>query len=226
MDGTLDDGRKAEVRWVDLSAWPGPGSPERLLGAAEAGEARRFRFSRHRFLFSARRVAARAIVARYLGVDPRRVRFDRPAGRKPTVVVDGCRVGLAFSVSGSGTIAAVALAREGRLGIDIERRGLVPERVAIARELFGDTHARAIGSAPEPESSATFLRLWTRKEAIGKALGRGLVSGPAAALEDSFPCRRLDRADVLGCLASDEPIEEIRQATFRWCAAGLESAWR
>ena len=83
----------------------------------------------------------------------------------------------AFNLSHSGNRAALALARGTDIGIDIE----VPTRPRAHRELAGRyfcaREADAIAAADENERERLFLRLWTAKEAVLKALGRGLAFG-------------------------------------------------
>jgi 4'-phosphopantetheinyl transferase len=64
------------------------------------------------------------------------------------------------------------VARGRRLGIDVEHVREILEARGIARRYFTAAEAAAIENADQPGSA--FLRLWTRKEAVIKAVGVGL----------------------------------------------------
>ncbi len=65
-----------------------------------------------------------------------------------------------FSLSHSGNFAAAAFS-ENKIGIDIESRRDVPEK--LADRFFSPEEIRAA------QDSASIIKLWTRKEAISKA---------------------------------------------------------
>jgi 4'-phosphopantetheinyl transferase len=83
-----------------------------------------------------------------------------PTGRP---VIEGLHISLTHTTG----IAAVAATHTGPIGIDVEQLRDFPV-AAMATRWFAPTEAT---SSPE-----TFLRLWTAKEAVGKALGTGLRS--------------------------------------------------
>jgi len=84
---------------------------------------------------------------------------------------------IAFSVSHSGGAAVIALTPDSpRIGVDLELVRARPflERLA-ARTLAPDAYA-AWRAAPKTERLATFLRVWTMKEAYLKAIGLGIAT--------------------------------------------------
>ena len=79
--------------------------------------------------------------------------------------------GLAVSITHTHHLVAVAASHTGPLGVDLEE--LYPREVgALARRWF--TPGELAWMEQEPEELNAFLQLWTAKEAVGKALGRGL----------------------------------------------------
>ena len=76
-----------------------------------------------------------------------------------------------FNLSHSGDVTLIAVARDSEVGVDVERIRPVIEMHAIARRWLGRDDI-----ADEQE----FFRVWTRHEAMVKALGVGL-SGTAEA---------------------------------------------
>ncbi|MGC4838280.1 4'-phosphopantetheinyl transferase family protein [Micromonospora vinacea] len=93
---------------------------------------------------------------------------------RPVVRVDD--VGLAVSVSRTAGLVVVAARRAGAVGVDVERIRPLPA-LALARRWFPPTELAWLGDRPEAGRTVDFLRLWTAKEAVGKALGRGLRDG-------------------------------------------------
>ncbi len=133
--------------------------------------------------YSGAHAAVRRILAdRYLGCAPAAVRFgrqvcprcaDRVHGR-PRIVEPATR--LDFSLSRSGPYWLLAVTAGGQVGIDIEVHGGrdldgMAEVALTQSELAA---VAATGNARERE--AFFLRSWTRKEAILKAAGIGIVA--------------------------------------------------
>lgn len=85
--------------------------------------------------------------------------------------------GPAFNLSHSGDAALVALATDGELGVDLERRGRRRNHLALAERYFCAAEAQALALCTGEAREALFLELWTAKEAVLKALGRGLAFG-------------------------------------------------
>ncbi|MDG4757865.1 4'-phosphopantetheinyl transferase superfamily protein [Micromonospora sp. WMMD710] len=97
-----------------------------------------------------------------------------PGGR-PVVRVDE-RVNLPVSVSRCPGIVVVAVRLAGPVGVDVERIRPVPA-LALAGRWFAAAELTWLAGRPEAERGVDFLRLWTAKEAVGKALGLGLRDG-------------------------------------------------
>ncbi|MDX3802315.1 4'-phosphopantetheinyl transferase family protein [Streptomyces sp. AK04-3B] len=91
-----------------------------------------------------------------------------------------------FSVTHSGALVGVAVSSDGIVGLDVED-GEVPLDVdGAARTALSGTEFAALHALPPAERRLAFLRVWTRKEAVLKALGVGLRM-PLRALEVSPP---------------------------------------
>ena len=82
-----------------------------------------------------------------------------------------------FNVSHTRAHVAIAFARGQPLGVDIESMDRRIEALDIARRYFAASEAAALEALPASERTAAFLRLWTAKEAVLKALGAGLHFG-------------------------------------------------
>ncbi|MBO1334098.1 4'-phosphopantetheinyl transferase superfamily protein [Streptomyces sp. VRA16 Mangrove soil] len=153
-----------------------------LLDAAELRtyQGRSAPFDGH---YAGAHAAVRRILAdQYLGCPPSAIRFGRHAcprcadathGR-PRVVAPATR--LDFSLSRSGAYWLLAVTAGGQVGIDLEVHGGL-DLAGMAEVALSAGELAALDTlGSEPEREAFFLRSWTRKEAILKAAGIGIVA--------------------------------------------------
>lgn len=124
------------------------------------------------------RRAAHALLLRsaagLLGVRPSEIRLEHEPGGRP--YLGGAGKELHVSVAHGRGVLAVALTGRAPVGVDVEAvRPLRAE--AMARAWLGPAETGWVTGLPEPDRSAGFLWLWTQKESVGKALGRGLRRG-------------------------------------------------
>ncbi|WP_346533499.1 4'-phosphopantetheinyl transferase superfamily protein [Micromonospora sp. DPT] len=121
----------------------------------------------------ARRLLRRAGCA-LLGRAEREVGVGRRPDGRPWVRAGG--VSLPVSVSHAEGVVVVAARRAGAVGVDVERRRPLPA-LALAHRWYAPPEAAWLGDLPDAARVEAFLLLWTAKEAVGKALGRGLRAG-------------------------------------------------
>ncbi len=148
--------------------------PEQLpaLSVDEQERAARFHFEVDRRRFMAGRGFLRAVLARYLRIEPEEVQFSYGKYGKPALQED-----IRFNLAHSGELALCAVARR-EVGIDIELVRPVPESAQIAERYFSIQERTALISTSREEVDEAFLRQWTRKEAYLKARGCGLSLEP------------------------------------------------
>ena len=119
------------------------------------------------------RVAARDLLVEagvlLLGGPREAVALRHDPGGRPWVLRGDDR--LAVSVSHCDGVAVVAASRTLRVGVDVEPLRAIPV-TAMARRWFRPEEAEWLAGLDHP--APAFLRLWTAKEAVGKALGTGL----------------------------------------------------
>ena len=86
--------------------------------------------------------------------------------------------GLEFNLSHSRHALLVGLSRAQALGVDIETTQRMRPAMDLAKRFFAASEAAALELLAEgPARQEAFLRLWSVKEAVVKALGRGLGFG-------------------------------------------------
>jgi 4'-phosphopantetheinyl transferase len=150
-----------------------------ILDDRERAFACRLRSTRERARYVAAHVALRDILGRYCAVSPAAIRFDRSTRGRPVVGAPATARGLHFSLSRSGAIAVVAIARGRVMGVDVEQRGGAADvdMDAVGGAFFPDGERAALAAAEPAARPDAFLRLWTRREAALKARGLGLPDG-------------------------------------------------
>lgn len=140
-----------------------------VLSADEEERRRRFDRPVDARNFAVGRAILRALMAERLRCRPAEVGFERGPDGKPSVAGGEAH----FSFSRSAGHALVAISSQGPLGVDLERDVFMDDAVRLARRRFTARESRLVDSSERAHE--TFLRIWTRKEALLKALGRGLT---------------------------------------------------
>jgi 4'-phosphopantetheinyl transferase len=120
----------------------------------------------------AARASLRIVLAKYVHDDPRLVSIAAEESGKPYLA--GGATKIQFSISHSDNLTLIAIRREKRVGIDIERIRDVREMEAIMEDFFGAYERAYLRACEGDERKQAFFLLWTRREAAAKALGLGL----------------------------------------------------
>jgi 4'-phosphopantetheinyl transferase len=182
----------ADPAWAEILD---AGERGRLDGLTRPGE-------RQRFL--AAHVLCRTVLAAYLGADPATLAFTDLCGAcggdhgKPRL--DGGAVRLEFSIARAGDRVAVAVAHD-PIGVDVEEFGRVSDTGLLSDMALRPAEFAVLDALPDERRPAAFLRYWTRKEAVLKALGVGR-SVPPNRLHVSGPD---DRPQLISCEIDPAP---------------------
>lgn len=123
---------------------------------------------------SARDMAAAMLVRMAQDLAGVRARLARDSQGRPRL--EGCVDPPHVSISHHREYLATALTRLGPIGVDIETLRDVPA-IDLAERWFDGDESAWLRGLPDDRRSLAFLQLWTRKEAVGKALGLGLRGG-------------------------------------------------
>jgi 4'-phosphopantetheinyl transferase len=152
--------------------WP---ELQSMLSSDERARAGRFLRKESGRSFTAARAGLRSVLGRYLNMTPKEVPIVCEPNGKPRLADNAAAHDLRFNLAHSGELALVAVTRGGEIGVDVERLRPVDHWQDIASRYFHATELAAIGGADASQLPAAFLRCWTRKEAVLKAIGVGIL---------------------------------------------------
>ena len=113
----------------------------------------------------------RKVLSLYMGTLPADIVFSRQPSGKPFISSPSGH-DLFFSMSRSGSAAAVGVSGSLEVGVDLERIDELMPWKDMASSHFPPGEAEMIAGAPDPLK--TFYRYWTLREAALKYLGTGL----------------------------------------------------
>ena len=112
----------------------------------------------------------RLIISAKLGVDPSDVTIIYDGNNKPYIEGNS----LYFNISHTRDSFAFAISDMVRIGLDLEKTNMYFDYVSIISDYFNPQEIQYI-LADLSNSREKFFLLWTRKEAILKALGIGII---------------------------------------------------
>lgn len=153
-----------------------------LLSEDERVRAKRFirREDQQRWIMARGRM--RQILGLATGLAPQFLIFGAEAHGRP--VLFNRTEALSFNLSHSANIAALAVSRHARVGVDVEFiRPLADDEMNWP---LSDAESDALGRFEGQAKRDAFFHFWTRKEAFIKALGAG-VSMPLGDFDVSVP---------------------------------------
>ncbi len=150
-----------------------------LLDEDERARWSRFVHPGARRRFGLCRAALRIILCERLGCANRALSFGYTRRDKPFALVNGSPAPVSFNVSHSGSHGLIAVAPQGRIGVDVEERAPRRDFARLIEAAFGGNEQAALNHAPGEDRTHLFYKLWTIKEALIKALGTGLSYDPA-----------------------------------------------
>jgi 4'-phosphopantetheinyl transferase len=173
-----------------LSAWLAPAEHARAARFGRESLARRYIIGR---------ALLRWVLGRTLGVPPAAVPIVRGDRGRPRL--DG-GIAFDFNISHTEGVALMGIARNGRIGVDVEHGARIVRADGLAHKFLTPAEQATLAPLDESERRGRFLRYWTCKEAMSKATGDGL----------SAPFRELDVAlgDRIELVQGPAPYEPSR----------------
>jgi 4'-phosphopantetheinyl transferase len=149
------------------------------LSAAERKQAERFRFEKDAVHWRACRAALRSVLGEALGIPPERVAFEFGEFGKPSLSPAN---GLHFNLSHCRDLALIVLCRDGAVGVDVEPADRASTLLGCEDAFCHPEEVAGLSNDEAPRASA-LMEIWTKKEALLKALGTGFsVAAPSVSV--------------------------------------------
>lgn len=140
--------------------------PEVLLSVEESQKAGRFIRREDQENYLVRKYILRQILSRFVGLAPAQISYFKTANKKPSIK------GIHFNSSHSKQYIAIAISAD-PIGIDIEFYQEDFDFSDLINNCFSAEESSFINA--ETTMQQNFYTLWTRKEALIKATGEGIV---------------------------------------------------
>lgn len=148
------------------------------LGEEERHRMARFRWPRDRRRYIAAHGRLRQLLAERLDIRPGEVLLGCNPYGKPALLgrqaASGWQFNLCYSGGEGGGMALCALSRHGRIGVDMEWVRPLVHAGSVARHFFSPWEYDSYRRLPPGRRQLAFFLCWTRKEALVKAMGKGL----------------------------------------------------
>ena len=148
------------------------------LSSDERQRAARFVYESHRRRFIVSRGRLRVLLAGYCNRMPHEIQFRYGPQGKPALAVGWDRSGIRFNLSHSDDWALYAFSKDREVGIDVERVRKLHDIEALADRYFAPPEQTELQGLPAEQRLIGFFNIWTRKEALLKAVGSGLSLPP------------------------------------------------
>ncbi len=147
---------------------------QHLLNDTETARAQRLLRPHVYERFVLARALLRQLLGHYLRCSPQEVHLQFSSYGKPSLDPSVHKMPLQFNISHSQDYVMVALTKQNELGVDIEYHKALNDFNGIIERVFSASEQTWLASLPEPSQQAAFFKVWTRKEALTKAMGLGL----------------------------------------------------
>ena len=144
------------------------------LDDAELTRRERFLYAPPSRRYTLCRAALRATLCRQLECDNEELAITDGEFGKPFALVRGAPAEINFNVSHSGCHGLIALSHERQVGVDVEEWVTPNGLDSLIDSVLTPGEQAVIAPTDLTDRTRDFLRLWTVKEALIKALGVGL----------------------------------------------------
>lgn len=147
---------------------------EDFLLQEELQRANQFYFSEDRNSFIIYHACKRIILSKYLNQEPKEISIAIQEKGKPYLPNSTVK----FNLSHTKGIAALAVANNIEVGIDIEKNKKMRDYLAIAKRFFhAQEYDYLMKILDDVKRQTMFYHFWTAKESILKATGEGIIAG-------------------------------------------------
>jgi len=142
-----------------------------FISSDELMRAERFHFNEDRETYISCHATLRLVISKKLNTRPQEVLFNIDSHKKPGLIGNP----LSFNITHTKDSFAFAVSDHSYIGIDLEKVRRDFDFISIIETFFSKNEIRYILESKH-EAIIRFFLLWTRKEALVKALGPGIIA--------------------------------------------------
>jgi 4'-phosphopantetheinyl transferase len=184
-----------------------------LLSSEEKNRSKHFIFNRDRNRFVVRHGLLRIILSHYIDIEPNCIEFVFGQNGKPALKGIVNNYDIRFNLSFSEGLCLFAITRCREIGIDIEFDGRSLDYDQIIHNFFAEKEKFFFRHIDKNQKKAAFFKLWTKKEALVKAIGIGLF----------FPFNSFSMSLLNHEIIELPPVEGLSRHQSKWEVNVLES---
>ena len=203
-----------DIWWIDLNRIED--DAQSVLADDERVRAARLRRFADRARWTSAHVALRRILTAYLGLAPAALQLTRGPQGKPALVSSSP---LRFNLTHAGERAALAVAWDREVGIDLEPLDPGLDLSPLLAVACSQTEAARITALPVDVRPQAFLTCWTLKEAYLKGIGAGLSRDPRTIEIELLPDGPANVADLFAATEAPRWSSRLLDAGSGWVAA-------
>ena len=144
---------------------------QKLLPVHEQAKALKFRFLKDQHSYIITHAMLRTILGSYLGTEPCEIEFVSNDYGKPALSEKHKKIH--FNLSHSSGLSVLAFSTKTEIGVDVEKIDPGFDFDLIAKAHFSEEEKKFLHTN-HGESCKRFYTVWTRKEALLKAIGIGI----------------------------------------------------
>lgn len=145
------------------------------LSQPEKDRASRCRFEKDQARFISGRATLRLLLGLYTGIPPEKIAFRYEAQGKPMLADSPA---WQFNLSHSRELALFAIGREQPVGIDLEQIDPAFPCAEVAEDILSEAELHQLSARDPADRLPLFFQIWTAKEALLKAVGKGFSIEP------------------------------------------------
>lgn len=147
------------------------------LSAEEKARAEKYLSAIKAREFIITRSSLKKILATTLAEDPANIIIAHASAGKPYLVCADRHTCIRFSVSHSYNMALIAITQDHAVGVDVEKIRSNIDYETLSRRFFSSAEFELLQQCNATTRLRAFFAVWTRKEAIVKATGKGIALG-------------------------------------------------
>lgn len=205
VSAPLFDRKELHIWILNLTIFPGDANS--CMDSKEQQRYRRIIPDRQKTRFLASRYWLRQVLSGYLNCPLHELQFISGEKGKPSLANPGIQ--LEFNLTHTGDYAALAIAVDTQVGIDLERIREKLNTAKIARQVFSVNETEQLEALPTVQQTNLFFECWTRMEARQKCMGLGIFNEKVTDEQVATKSWELDEDLLLSVAWSDKEWQPL-----------------